>query len=281
MSIEETQYVYLNNLIKDLAHNFSRYNLRAKIRSLGPRPTTSQKNEVADRRAMLLRRIASHHEKLEQFLPSTPSTMQQSEVINDGEDAILEEDEESESVLDQLLAPERIRIKMPSTLGSTLTLDPNNLCAQEEELRVSQAEQALAALRLSMGEAAVHYRLQGRSAQRGKNTKTRSYEQAKKAIGEVHKHWRIYNRARTALLHLPKSGSWKTKYKIITKDQLKISPDIDHENRVGQRSSQLAWFWLVPDASGEVHDDISEWHEECKWISFWGALYVSDKNHFS
>ena len=249
---------------------------------MGPRPTTSQKNEVADKRALLLKRIASHHEKLEQFLPSTPSTMQQAEVINDGEDDILEEDEEDEeSVLNQLLAPERIRIKMPSTLGSTLKLDPNNLCAQEEELRVSQAEQALAALRLSMGEAAVHYRLQGRSAQRGKNTKTRSWEQAKKALREVHKHWRIYNRSRTALIHLPKSGTWKTKYKIITKDHLKISPDIDHENRVGQRSSQLAWFWLVPDALGEVHDDISEWHEECKWIIFWGTLYASDKNNFS
>ena len=93
MGIEETQQVCINDLIRDLAHDYSRYNLRARIRSLGPRPTTSQKNEVADKRALLLKRIASHHEKLEQFLPSTPSTMEQPEVINDGEDAILEEDE--------------------------------------------------------------------------------------------------------------------------------------------------------------------------------------------
>lgn len=191
--------------------------------------------------------------------------MQQPEVISDLEDAILEEEEEVPPLLlDQLLAPERMRIKMPSTLGSTLLQDPYHLSTQEKELRISQAEQALAALRLSLGEAAVHYRLQGRSAQRGKNTRTRAYEQARKAIGEVYKHWRIYNRARTALLHLPNAAASMTKYKIITKDHLVISPDIDHENRVGQRSKELAWFWLVPDASGIVHDSISEWNEECR-----------------
>ena len=44
---------------------------------------------------------------------------------------------------------------------------------------------------------------------------------------------------------------------------LKISADITEENRVGQRSDTLPWFWRLDDQNTDQHDS---WMEECKFI---------------
>jgi hypothetical protein len=212
---------------------------------------------------MLMARIDLHHRRLEQFLPFIPSSMEQPEVIQDIEDGT-EEDDEAWTTPDDLGKPERIRIKMPSTLGRTLTQDPQHLASQEKELRVSQALSALESMKYSLGEASVQYKLQGRKAKSGQNTRTRAYAQGKAALAEAQKHWRIYNRARNALLHLPGSQETMFKFRVIRKEDLKPSPDIYHENRIGQRSEELAWFWRISNTEGKVRENMSEWHEECR-----------------
>jgi hypothetical protein len=189
--------------------------------------------------------------------------MEQPEMIPDFEDGPDEDEEEYWEAPSNFGMPERSRVKMPSSLGKTLTQDPHHLADQERELRISQAHSALESLRYSLGEASVQYKLQKRKAQSGQNTRTRSYAQGKAALAEAQKHWRIYNRARQALMHLPCSVEDMITFKIIPKKDLKPSPDIYHENRVGQRSEEIAWFWRVADAKGRTKGK-SEWHEECK-----------------
>lgn len=269
LSLEEAQYVHFKvvNVLK--ANSFIRYNLRAKTRSLGTHPSILQRNDILDKRSVLLKRIMAYHQKVEALLPITSSSLVQPTLIGDEEDYILEGDDIYASAFDELHSSERLRIKMPSSLGLVYQEEnketpPHQLWLQEEKLRMGQANQALSAIRLAMGEAAVLYRLQKRATNRGNSTKTRAYEQGKKALNEVHKHWRIYNRARTALSYLPNSISSLSKYKKITAKDLTISEDIEHENRTGQRSQDIAWFWLEPDNTGQVHSSISEWHNECK-----------------
>jgi hypothetical protein len=120
----------------------------------------------------------------------------------------------------------------------------------------------------------VQYKLQGRKAQSGQNTRTRSYAQGKAALAEAHRHWQIYNCARQALLHLPQSEAAMAVFKIIQKKDLKPSPDIYHENRVGQRSDELAWFWRVTDILGQTKNTVTEWHVECESLPFFGTSFL-------
>jgi hypothetical protein len=53
---------------------------------------------------------------------------------------------------------------------------------------------------------------------------------------------REYNRARAALQRLDAADS---KFKEITKADLKMPSDVVEENRIGQRSDTLAWFWRL------------------------------------
>jgi hypothetical protein len=238
--------------------------LRAKIRGLGKKPPASQRSDIADKRNALVMRISSHHRRLEQYLPFIPSSMEQPVTVNDLEDGIDEEQEEWWETSDDQDMPEKQRIKLPSTLGASLLQDPHGLAEQEKQLRVSQAHSALESMKYSLGEASVQYKLQGRKAQSGQNTRTRAYAQGKAALSEAEKHWRIYNRARNTLLHLPNSQESLALFQIIQKKDLKPSPDIYHENRVGQRSTELPWFWRMPDATGRSKANMSEWHEECE-----------------
>jgi hypothetical protein len=241
-----------------------RHSLRDRIRKLGTKPSLAQRNEIAERRAKLQGRIITHQTRMDRLLPHAQSELEQAGYIDDLEDFLCEDEELAWHPLDdEDLAPERMRLRLPSTLGANLATDPNQLAQQELQLRKAQASAALREIRYALGEAAVFYRLQSRHAKRGKNTNTRSHDNAREAINAVRKHFCIYNRARRALLHLPDSSASLSTFKIIQWEDLKVSADIEHENRVGQRSHQLAWFWTIRDESGKAAGDISEWHTEC------------------
>jgi hypothetical protein len=258
------------------AHISERSMLSAQVQKLGPRPTAAQRASILDKRKALAARIRAHHQRLESLLPSLPSILVElpGDLPEEGEDSTegnKEPDEDLEDMPDEDL-PEFTRVKMPSSFGATLVDDPHHLAEQERELRTSQAYEALEALQRSLGEASVMYKLQSRQARRGKNTRTRSYDQAKLALGQAHKHWKIYNRARQALLHLPGSEESKEIFQVINASDLKPSPDIYHENRVGQRSAELPWFWKMSGASKGSGKAKANWQQECEC-----RLFFSEK----
>jgi hypothetical protein len=56
---------------------------------------------------------------------------------------------------------------------------------------------------------------------------------------------RSYLVARDAMVELEASHELMRKYRLITKQNLKMSTDITEESRMGQRNDRLPWFWRV------------------------------------
>ena len=78
---------------------------------------------------------------------------------------------------------------------------------------------------------------------------------------------RDYKRARAALLRLDKMDA---KFKDITQEDLKMPGDIVEENRIGQHSDVLAWFWRL-----DYHVEGAEGGEimkECRSLNKWTLL---------
>ncbi|KAJ7189424.1 hypothetical protein GGX14DRAFT_383282, partial [Mycena pura] len=85
-----------------------------------------------------------------------------------------------------------------------------------------------------------------------------------------------YTQASAALRRMGMGAQWKP----ITKEDLKMPGDITETNRIGQRSSVLAWFWRLEDgeAVGEMAQiyrvnwlrakaRVARWEEEKKFVS--------------
>ena len=67
-----------------------------------------------------------------------------------------------------------------------------------------------------------------------------------------------YRRAKSALCRL---GVTEPMFNDITKEDLKMPGDIIEENRFGQRSDKLPWFWRL---DVNVEGEQSEQMKECK-----------------
>lgn len=60
-----------------------------------------------------------------------------------------------------------------------------------------------------------------------------------------------YNLGRKALESLGAHPGYLKKFPTISKKDLKLSADVVEENRTGQRSDSLAWFWRLDGAGIE------------------------------
>ncbi|KIM76022.1 hypothetical protein PILCRDRAFT_78150, partial [Piloderma croceum F 1598] len=56
---------------------------------------------------------------------------------------------------------------------------------------------------------------------------------------------RVYDHAWQALMQLDVDGEYLETLKDITRENMKMAGDVTEENRVGQQSSTLAWFWRL------------------------------------
>ena len=54
-----------------------------------------------------------------------------------------------------------------------------------------------------------------------------------------------YHRARKLLFHLEANQDILQKFQLIKPDELEVSKDITEENRFGQGSDILPWFWRI------------------------------------
>jgi len=136
------------------------------------------------------------------------------------------------------------------------------LAKQEIELRVGQANDSLAALRVELGHKSLLFRSKVRYSKNQKG-KTRAWKEVAQSAGRVMKHVACYQRAQQALKRLGADEEILEKYQDIEKEHLKMSSDMVEENRFGQHNDMLAWFWRLgpqTDAEGD------SWMEECMWV---------------
>ena len=75
----------------------------------------------------------------------------------------------------------------------------------------------------------------------------------------------MYNRARAALIHLNHFPAFLATLHDISEQDMKMSRDITEENRYGQRSDTLAWFWRLDDGLSN-EDTLSPHMKECKYL---------------
>jgi hypothetical protein len=142
--------------------------------------------------------------------------------------------------------PETAYLPLPSHLGHDHFKNPliAALAAEEVNLRMDQASDALQQLRISLGLKSALFR-SSVSVAKSQYTKTRAWRAINTVDVSVRRHAQQYRNAHQALVHLGASASVMAKFPVLRKEDLKLSRDIVEENRVGQKSEHVTWIWRV------------------------------------
>jgi hypothetical protein len=262
--------------------------LRSDVRRLSRRASAISRAGLEDRRRRLEGKIKAFHRRgdtlmeVEDLDDLAPVGREGGEwqYLSDNEERVCGEQEgefpiESESSSDdgdigscqgsdgdeETEFPEQMSLCLPSSLGRQQIEDHGleTLALQEIQLRIGQANDTLAALRVELGHKALLFRAKIRYTKNTKG-KTRAWKEVSKSSMEVMKHVRCYRRARKALQQLGADKEILEKFQEIKKEDLRMNGDMLEENRVGQRSDTLAWFWRLG-----PHSDMegNAWMEEC------------------
>ena len=97
---------------------------------------------------------------------------------------------------------------------------------------------------------------------KSQQTMTRAWDSIHRADKQIRGAVLCYRLARSALEGLGASEKILARYQEIQKKDLKMSRDVVEENRVGQRSSELPWFWRL---DGKWEKDRGEFLRECEY----------------
>ena len=167
------------------------------------------------------------------------------------------EEEGVEVTIDQVM------IWLPSafTKSERIQLGLEQIVGVEAELQEGQANDALESLRASLAEKSLRFRTEVKPA-KSQRTMTRAWDSIHRADKQIRGAVQCYQLARTALQNLGVASGLLERYKEIQKEDLKMSRDVVEENRVGQRSSELPWFWRL-DRKWEKNRD--EFLKECEF----------------
>ena len=242
-------------------------------------PTTVQQANIAQKRRMLLGRIIRFNESASLFatsaqLGSSSASINDPSFCNEEQGDPMDEDErenifweEEEGYIgDEEDGPvetpsgEDLKLAMPSTGDPALLKDAGleHLVKEEIQLHIGQAIDCLEKLRTHLGHKSVLFQMNFRSSS-SVRTDTRSKQDIRRVGLKINQDVRSYNRAREALVNLQASEDILQKYPPIKPDELGVSKDITEENRFGQSSDVLPWFWRI--GSGIS----SPWNEECEY----------------
>jgi hypothetical protein len=257
--------------------------LRADIRCLPENHTTTQKADILQKRQRLHARIAkfnqmaqlfmsnldidvtfSHHDNPAFCLEEKGETLDDEEKEKAFREAQVDEDAEEDGYEDDSNEnfPEDLTLWIPSYIGASSLKKAGleDLIKEEVQLRLGQANDSLDKLRSHLGHKSVLYRMNFRSST-SVRTDTRSKQDIRRVALKITRDVRSYHRARESLSRLEASQDILQKYQLIKPEELGVSKDITEENRFGQGSDILPWFWRIGGSQLESSD---EWNEECK-----------------
>ena len=181
---------------------------------------------------------------------------------DDEEGFFLDNESEWEEDEDVDVPIERAGLGLPSSFSTVTRTQMGlvRLAGIEIELREGQANDALESLRAALAEKSLRFRTEVRPA-KSHRTMTRAWDSVHRADIQVKAAVQAYRLARSALERLGAEKDLLDQYQEIQKKDLKMSGDIVEENRVGQRSSELAWFWRLDQ---KWDTDRGEFLKECK-----------------
>jgi hypothetical protein len=234
---------------------------------MGRNCSTAQKTDLLDRRRKLEARISSYEQRIS-YIMKLDDDVQWS--IQSGK--LPELDPQPDEAFDDYLVdypedwftPEKERITIPSALapGEITRLSLDGVAKVEAELRKGQINDSLENLRLALGEKSLCFRADVRNAN-SQRTSQRAWDNVHKFDADARRHRNIYNHTRNALERLPVEPEYLETLQDITEEDMKMSGDVTEENRFGQRSDTLAWFWRQGGML-ESDDGSSPRMQECK-----------------
>jgi hypothetical protein len=266
--------------------------LRSEIRLLPSSPSTIQKTAIEEKRQRLLLRITKFHHSGDHFT----NGVEVEHVIapqdypafcrdENGDDlneqqfwqGRMEQDEQDEDEYEDLF-PESLGLWIPSAMGvqAATRAGLEDLVKEEMHLRIGQANDSLEKLRTHLGQKSVLYRMHMRSST-SVRTDTRSKNDIHRLTLKVNRDVRSYHRARDAMVTLGASDDLLTKYQEVSPEDLSIVKEVTEENRFGQGSDVLPWFWRV---GGVDLGSGSGWTDECESSESWWRR-DSEYNHVS
>jgi len=182
----------------------------------------------------------------------------------DSEGAWLAADDEEIGEEEPEVTPENVTLYLPSSFKPYQRKDLGwqEMGNMELHLREGQANDALERLRECLAEKSLWFRKEVRSAKSQKKM-TRAWDSVHRMEGQIKQAVVTYRVARDAIGELGKAAD-SDRFQEITKSDLKMSGDIVEENRVGQRSSVLPWFWRL-DRKAKEH--CGDYEKECEYIN--------------
>ena len=238
-------------------------------------PSTTQKADILQKQQRLHTRIAKFNQTAQLFMSDLdmnvifshkddPAFCLEEKGENLDEEERVDEDAEEDGYEDDPneSLPEDLTLWMPSYVGASYLKEAGleDLVQKEVQLRTGQANDSLDKLRTHLGHKAILYRMNFRSST-SVRTDTRSKQDIRRVALKITRDVRSYHRARESLSHLGASQDILKKYQVIKPDELGVSKDITEENRLGQSSDILPWFWRI---GGSQPGPPGVWNEECK-----------------
>ena len=230
--------------------------------------------KIQDRREALLVKVDAFHQRGLRFIQPDCTPLPHSSLgkapedigpnleESDEETFFLDAESEWEEEGDVEVPVERVAIWLPSSFSKSdrIQMGLEQVAKVEAELREGQVNDALEALWAGLAEKSLRFRTEVKPA-KSQKTMTRAWDSIHKADKQIRGAVQCYRLARTALVTLEVSSELLGQYKEIHKEDLKMSRDVVEENRVGQRSSELPWFWRL---DRKWDKDRGEFLKECK-----------------
>lgn len=166
---------------------------------------------------------------------------------------------------DDHIFPETRPLLLPSNISKDdrKALHLNDLATKEMALRQGQANDALQAIRLGIGEKSFRFRNQLRPAN-SKGAKTRAWTLINNAGRKLQQQRLIYLRARQAMIDLGASEGLLKIYQELSHTDMNTSTAVQESNARKQRDAELSWIWRTP---GIFTGDEDTFVSECELTS--------------
>lgn len=226
--------------------------LAALVAKLGTSPSKAELIDIAIKRQRLQARIDRYNSKAEEMWPPAFEIQPNGSSYCHDSTFLYESDEEEVSSwenprpLAEPGTPEKSSILLPSMIGlaGCRTMGYTELVEQELKLRIGQANDSLQGVRMALSRKAVVFREGIRNAT-SKVRRGRSWDEILILDGNARHHARVYSRARSCMLELGATPATIKKYRVLSRNDLKIRTNVIDPNARGERNSSLPWFWTL------------------------------------
>ncbi|KAG0695623.1 hypothetical protein DFH29DRAFT_879915 [Suillus ampliporus] len=241
-------------------------------------PTASQRTGIEEKRQKLMARIIKFHEAAEVMTNGMELEGGEGVPLDNPELCLEEagissmEDLEEEGIFDlegNTDSPAEVtEIWMPSWATSGDIMDDVILALHQEELelRKGQANDCLEKLCQALGDRSVVFQEKIHSNKSVHHQGTRSKRELQKITLSINRQAQGYSRARAAMLHLGADSDTVAVYQPLKPQDLVVSKEVTEENRHGQGSDRLAWFWRINNAEDSQKNEWMNEFYRVNWV---------------